>query len=144
MMMLGMQVAEAAPPSNDNFANATTATELSVSTSEPLFAIDDFTLSGGKVTPKTGLAVISGTITCSNGPAFVELDVFVSQQIGPRATVTGSGFDGVECSGTDSWSVTVEPSLGRFVGGPAFVSAAAFGPNGEFIVTQATIRLRHR
>ena len=60
--------------------------ELTVDTSAPPFTIDDLTISGGKVTPKTGEAVISGSITCSNGPGSVELDVFVSQRIG-RATV---------------------------------------------------------
>ena len=115
--------------------------ELTVDTSAPPFTIDDLTISGGKVTPKTGEAVISGSITCSNGPGSVELDVFVSQRIG-RATVQGDGFDFFDCSGTQSWNITVEPFNGLLVAGRAHVEADAFGPDDSFFFTDATIRLR--
>ena len=109
--------------------------------SAPPFSIDDVTISGGKVTPKTGQAVISGSITCSNGPSFVELDIFVSQRIG-RAIVHAEGFDEFECSGTQPWSITVEPSDGLLVSGRAHVEAEAFGPDDSFFFTDAMIRLR--
>jgi hypothetical protein len=115
--------------------------ELTVDTSAPPFTIDDLTISGGKVTPKTGEAVISGSITCSNGPGSVELDIFVSQRIG-RATVQGDGFDFFDCSGTQSWSVTIVPFNGLLVAGRAHVEADAFGPDDSFFFTDATIRLR--
>ena len=116
---------------------------FTVDTSAPPFSIDDVTISGGKVTPKTGQAVISGSITCSNGPGFVELDIFVSQRIG-RAIVHADGFDEFECSGTQPWSITVQPSDGLLVGGRAHVEADAFGPNDSFFFTEATVRLRGR
>ncbi len=114
---------------------------FTVNTSAAPFTIDDLTISGGKVTPKTGEAVISGSITCSNGPGSVELDIFVSQRIG-RATVQGDGFDVFDCSGTQSWSLTVEPFNGLFVAGRAHVEADAFGPDDSFFFTDATVRLR--
>src|SRR5207247_8335923 len=115
---------------------------LTVDTSAPPFTIDDLTISGrGKVTPKTGEAVISGSITCSNGPGSVGLDLFVSQRIG-RAIVHGEGFDVFDCSGTQSWSLTVVPFDGLFVGGRAHVEADAFGPDDAFFFTDATMRLR--
>ena len=97
------------------------------------------------MTPNTGtlvgVAVISGSIACSNGPGDVELDVFVSQRIG-RATVHGKGVDFFECSGTQSWSLRVESFDGLYVGGRAHVEADAFGPGAAFFSTDATVRLR--
>lgn len=115
---------------------------FTVDTSAAPFTIDDLTISGrGKVTPRTGEAIFSGSITCSNGPGFVELDIDVSQRIG-RAIVHGEGFDEFECSGTQSWSLTVVPFDGLFVAGRAHVEAFAFGPDDSFFFTDATVRLR--
>jgi hypothetical protein len=115
---------------------------FTVNTTAPPFTIDDLTISGrGKVTPSTGEAIISGSITCSNGPGFVELDIEVSQRIG-RAIVHGEGFDEFECFGTQSWNLTVVPFDGLFVAGRAHVEAFAFGPDDSFFFTDATVRLR--
>jgi hypothetical protein len=115
---------------------------LNAAVSSPPFSLDDVTINPlGRVRPKTGDAVISGSITCSNGPGFVELDVFVSQRIG-RALVEGDGFDFFECSGTQSWSIEVAPFNGLFVAGRAHAYADAFGPENEFFSTDAGVRLQ--
>ena len=76
--------------------------ELTIDTSAPQFTIDDLTISGGKVTPKTGQAVISGSITCSNGP---------DPWNWTSSSLNVSG--GRPCRGTASTSSTVpEPNRG--------------------------------
>ena len=67
----------------------------------------------------TGAAVISGTVTCTGGPAeFSFIDVFVRQKSG-RFFIDGEGFiEGFTCDGTSqAWSVDVFPFNGIFKGG---------------------------
>jgi len=117
---------------------------LNVDTSAPPFTIDDVTVShADTVRPSTGEATISGTITCSNGPGSVEVDVFLTQRIG-RVLVQGGQFDDFECSGTQSWSITVVGGNGLFTGGRAHVDVRAFGPDDAFFSTDATVHLRGR
>ena len=114
---------------------------LNVETSAPPFTIDDLTVSPtGSVKQSTGEATISGTITCSNGPGTVEIDVSLVQRIG-RLLVQGSQFKDFECSGTQSWSITIAGFNGLFVGGRAQVDVRAFGEDDAFLSTDATVRL---
>jgi hypothetical protein len=79
----------------------------------------------GTVTPKTGAATVSGTVTCSS-PAEVFVDVSASQRAG-RVNVLGFGFAQVSCKGEATWTTSLEPFNGRFVGGKLLVDAFAFG-----------------
>jgi hypothetical protein len=79
----------------------------------------------GSVTPKTGAATVTGTVTCSS-PAEVFVDVSASQRAG-RANVLGFAFTQVTCDGEATWTGSLEPFNGRFVGGKLDVDAFAFG-----------------
>jgi Neocarzinostatin family len=83
----------------------------------------------GSVTPKTGAATVTGTVTCSS-PAEVFVDVSASQRAG-RVNVLGFGFAEVSCEGEATWSTSLEPFNGRFVGGKLLVDAFAFGFNDQ-------------
>lgn len=86
----------------------------------------------GYVNAKTGVATVSGTITCA-GAQFVDLFTQLDQRIGVRATVSGFGFffaDGAICDGTaQPWSSEVVPQGGKFAGGKSasFTSTFACG-----------------
>jgi hypothetical protein len=76
----------------------------------------------GRVSPSTGVVVISGTVTCSR-PAFFELGAAVQQ----RKAFASQGSLGTsgDCDGVTRWEGEVVAEEGRFVGGPAEVSAGA-------------------
>jgi hypothetical protein len=82
----------------------------------------------GSVTPKTGAATVSGTVTCSF-PAQVVVDVSASQRAG-HANVLAFGFAQVACDGEATWTASLEPFNGRFVGGRLNVNARASGFTG--------------
>jgi hypothetical protein len=77
---------------------------------------------GGSVAPKTGTAVIGGTVACDEeATGFVE--VVVRQRVG-RTIIVGQAFAEVACDGEPtSWSATVNGGNGLFVAGRAQVSA---------------------
>ena len=87
----------------------------------------------GYVNAKTGVATITGTITCTDA-TFVETFTQLRQPVGKRAFVNGFGglFTGGEiCSGTPQpWSSDVYPDGGKFVGGKSasFTTSFACGP----------------
>ena len=83
----------------------------------------------GRVTPKTGAATVTGTVTCSS-PAEVFVDVSASQRAG-RVNVLGFAFTQVTCDGEATWTGSLEPFNGRFVGGKLDVNAFAFGFAGQ-------------
>jgi hypothetical protein len=99
----------------------------------------------GAVVPKTGIATIHGTVTCSR-PAFVDLFGELRQRIG-RFLIRGFFEDFFECSGETTWSATVTGENGLFIPGRAQASAFAFAfdPDTEeevFAEASATVRLR--
>lgn len=106
-------------------------------------AVDRF----GSVNPRTGIATISGTYSCTNG---FFLDVFVSarQAVGRIATISGDGFftDFDTCDGTPRpWAVDLIPYSGKFAGGKALtvtfaVSCGNFTCSEGFV--EQTIQLR--
>jgi hypothetical protein len=105
--------------------------------------LEDLTIdSTGSVKPKTGTAVIRGTVTCSEAGGNVFLDGSLSQRIG-RARVFGFGFTEVECSGETPYSIVIIPENGLFVGGPASAQVFAFTEE-EFLEASREIRLRGR
>jgi hypothetical protein len=105
--------------------------------------LEDLTIDPtGSVKPKTGTAVIRGTVTCSEAGGNVFLDGSLSQRIG-RARVFGFGFTEVECSGETPYSIVIIPENGLFVGGPASAQVFAFTEE-EFLEASREIRLRGR
>jgi hypothetical protein len=81
----------------------------------------------GGFNPITGSATISGTVTCTGGPAdFSFIDVFVRQAVG-RFFIDGFGFiEGFTCDGTtQAWSAEVFGFNGIFKGGKAL--SVSFG-----------------
>jgi hypothetical protein len=76
----------------------------------------------GTVNPSTGIATITGTVTCS-GSAFFELGGAVQQRNAQASQ--GSLFAAGECGGVSAWQGEVQGENGRFVPGTAEVSAIA-------------------
>lgn len=74
----------------------------------------------GFVNAKTGVATITGTVTCTDAD-FVDVFTQLDQRIGSRATLSGFGdfvTDGSLCTGTPQpWSSDVVPQGGHFAGG---------------------------
>jgi hypothetical protein len=82
----------------------------------------------GQFNSKTGSATISGTVTCTGGPAeFSVIDVSVRQAVG-RLFIDGFGsIEGFTCDGTTQpWSVEVFGFNGIFKGGKALTVTFAF------------------
>jgi hypothetical protein len=127
--------------------NATNGGHLAVSVDVAPPAID-VTLTVdpvGKVNPRTGEATITGTISCSSQPDFVDISVDLRQPVG-RFTIHGFGFAGADC-GTEptSWLATITGDNGKFSAGRATASVDAFACDQfscdeEFIT--ANVRLR--
>jgi hypothetical protein len=88
----------------------------------------------GRVSPSTGVVTISGTVTCSRS-AFFELGGAVQQR--KVFASQGSLFASSNCDGVTRWEGEVVGENGRFVGGPAEVSAVAL------FTADATTEERH-
>jgi hypothetical protein len=86
----------------------------------------------GQFNAATGSATISGTVTCTGGPAdFTFIDISVRQALG-RGFIDGFGsIEGFTCDGTtQAWSAEIFGSNGLFKGGKALTVsfAVACGP----------------
>ena len=97
--------------------------------------------------PRSGRAIVSGTLTCSE-PAIAEVFGVLRQEVG-RFVVEGffDTFDDLQCDGETPWSVETEFTNGRLAGGPAKVDAFAEAFALEdfdfaFDDAQANVRLR--
>lgn len=100
----------------------------------------------GRFDPQTGAATVTGTVTCT-AEASGSISVSLSQRVGRIATISGFGFAGLFCDGTQqTWSVSVQPFSGKLAGGQADVVADAFACNlagCAFDRGEETIVLRH-
>lgn len=96
------------------------------------------------VKPKTGVVMLSGTVTCSR-PASAQIFGDLTQPAG-RVFIRGFFFTFVECDGETPWSAVAVGENGIFVGGKAdaAVFADAFTPDGEFAFDQEFLTLRLR
>ncbi len=98
----------------------------------------------GRVTPRTGVATITGTVTCS-APATVDMFGELRQRAG-RSIIVGSGFEFFEnCDGETPFTLVIPGDTGLFAAGRAEILLFAFGfsPSGEdFEVFEGTVRLR--
>jgi hypothetical protein len=80
----------------------------------------------GKVNPKTGEALVTGTITCSTATSDAGVDLELREPVG-RFTIRGFGGTGVACGPEPTpWVVSVTGEGGRFGPGRATVNASAF------------------
>jgi len=98
------------------------------------------TIDEGLVDPGSGVATISGKVTC-NMPSFVSTDFGeLKQKIG-RNTVRGSLGLFVQCDGTAPWTSTVTGDSGPFLAGTAEATMSLFGyasETGEISQPRAT------
>jgi hypothetical protein len=78
----------------------------------------------GSVNAKTGIATISGTVTCSR-PAWVSIQLDVVQRLG-RMLIRGWGYAWADCDGTTPFTATVIGDSGLFTGGKATVIAWSY------------------
>ena len=78
------------------------------------------------VNMKTGVATVTGTVTCS-AQGVIGIDLTLSQvqkTTGKFSTIVqASGTTSVDCVGTSSWSVALAASTGKFENGAATASA---------------------
>ena len=83
--------------------------------------------SQGTVSAKTGVATISGTVTCSRAIS-VDLSGTLKQLFANRVTISGTFSTHVDCiAPSTGWSASVTGDNGRFGAGWADVAANAFG-----------------
>jgi len=81
----------------------------------------------GTVSSMTGVATISGTVTCSRALG-VTVSGTLSQLFANRASISGSFSTYVNCSAPSvSWTANVTGTNGRFGAGRANLSVSAFG-----------------
>ena len=100
----------------------------------------------GSVNQRTGLATITGTISCSGGDESGKnyLDVQLTQRIG-RFVISAGGSASFACDGqTEPWTVEVTGYNGRLAGGKATVTvfATACTFNCTTVTADQTITLR--
>ena len=121
------------------------ALEISIGEIPPPPEIDVTVDPVGRFASKTGIATITGTVTCSGVADFAAVEVSLRQAVG-RIFITGFGGTDVVCDGsTQAWSVDVFPDNGTFKGGRTASVTIAFacGPGdcGQDTV-EATVKLR--
>jgi hypothetical protein len=92
------------------------------------------------VNPTTGVAIVSGTISCS-APATIPLEIALSQvQKSKRvtSTVQASGSMTVDCTGTMFWSASMAAASGAFVNGVASVTVKSVNTGKSVIPAAVT------
>lgn len=95
--------------------------KLSVDNTAPPFSVDSVTVdTSGSVDSQAGVAYVRGTVTCSQGPGKVYINLSIVQQVS-RFYIRDSGGTRVDCDGTTSWQVKFRSQDGLFGGGSADV-----------------------
>jgi hypothetical protein len=129
----------------DGFGNGGTL-RISFSAAPPPPTLDITLDRYGQVDPKTGVATLTGTYTCSNADLVTVGGE--ARQVYPRFVVVGSFETGdvVTCNGTvHRWSATVVPQSGKFAGGKATTvtfgfSCSDFECANDFVEQTVTLR----
>ena len=94
---------------------------LSVSTPGVELTVDRF----GQFDPKTGVATVTGTLTCPSGSTGT-----ISGSLSQRTASANTGANpiNVPCNGAaQQWSIAFTPFAGKFTGGPADASMVVAG-----------------
>ena len=83
------------------------------------------------VSPTTGVAIVTGSMTCSApGPITLGVGLSQTQKTGRVTTVAhASSQTVVNCTGTKAWSISLAPPTGAFKTGAGSVSASAANPD---------------
>jgi hypothetical protein len=121
---------------------------FSVLEGPPLLEIGVTVNPSGSVNAQTGVATVSGTVTCNAYVAFLNVSGNLRQNVGRFHTIQGSFGTTVECFAGHpaAWSATVTPESGKFGGGAAQITLSASGCDNTFFCTsaeaQASIQLR--
>ena len=119
--------------------------EISIGDIPPPPVVDVTVDPVGHFQSKTGMATISGTVTCTGGTDFAGIEVSLRQSVG-RFIVSGFGSTEFACDGTtQAWSVDVFPDNGTFKGGRTASVTIAFacGPfDCSEDVEETTVKLR--
>jgi hypothetical protein len=103
-------------------------------------AIDD----GVAVNPSSGVAIVTGTLSCT-APIMIPLHVELSQpQKSGRATVTAkaSGDITVSCTTVKAWSISLVPPTGTFINGPGTASAKTTPPGSSVAPASANAAVK--
>jgi HYR domain-containing protein/galactose oxidase-like protein/Kelch motif protein len=108
-------------------ASNTSSARFHVTVIKPLdiaVTIDPF----GRVDSKSGVATVTGTVSCSRSAQFVNIFGRLVQLIANRATLTADYFVQTTCTpeSPGTWSATVTAPNGRFRAGKADVNVSAF------------------
>ena len=97
----------------------------------------------GTFNARTGIATLTGTVSCgeNSGPGIVE--VTLNQPVGRVSTVTGGGFADITCAPgeAETWTAEVVPTNGEYRGGFAQASARATIDSTVLGETGARVRL---
>jgi len=86
--------------------------------------------SSGIVSPTTGAATVTGTLSCASATS-VNLSVTLSQLQKTKkvpTTISGTNSISFNCNGTTPWSIAIPPSGGVFINGTASASAQTDHP----------------
>jgi hypothetical protein len=83
------------------------------------------------VSPTTGVAIVTGSMTCSApGPITLSVGLSQTQKTGRLTTVAhASSQTVVNCTGTKAWSISLAPPTGAFKTGAGSVIASAANPD---------------
>ena len=101
------------------------------------FATVSLTLDRGEVDPKTGVARLTGTMTCSE-QVTIHLEARLSQDQKVRRVpivVEASAVEIVECAGSNAWIIDLLSPTGPFHNGTATASVEVISPNWIYPVT---------
>ena len=98
----------------------------------------------GTVVRKTGVATVSGTVTC-NRPVFASINGEL-RQIYHRFVFSNYFFTTVLCTSSSNWSVLVQPGNGLFGRGSASADVSVYGNVGgtsSQVALSGTVTLRY-
>jgi hypothetical protein len=99
---------------------------------------------GVAVNPSNGVAIVTGTLSCT-APITIPLHVELSQpQKSGRATVTAkaAGDITVSCTNVKAWSISLVPPTGTFINGPGSTSAKTTPPGSSVAPASATAAVK--
>jgi hypothetical protein len=85
-------------------------------------------VTSARVNARTGIATVSGTITCSQDLTGVFVGAEIDQVVGRFHTLRGWGGTSVDClaaDGSAAWTLTIQPDQGKYANGGATLSAYA-------------------
>jgi hypothetical protein len=114
--------------------------------------LDGIAVTSARVDAQTGVATVSGTISCSQDLSGVFVGVEIDQIVGRFHTLRGWGGAVADClaaDGVGTWTMSIQPDQGKYANGKATISGYAeidfcdeYACYGDFVsVGPETIRL---